>query len=67
MPADLAACKSISGDVAKLEAWAAIFEHPKELASRVAENMIFHYSEVMGDVKIAIADWKAADYENFGD
>lgn len=67
LPQDLHNCENIQGDLTKLEQWASIFAHPETLAERVAENMFEHFSEIMGDVNTAMADWNKADYFNFGD
>lgn len=67
LPTDLNNCANIQDDVQTLENWATIFSDPKELAERVATNLFEHYSEIMGDINTAMADWNNSDYYNFGD
>ena len=67
LPNDLTQCTSISDDLSKLGTWASIFLHPTILLPRVSYNLLWHYSEINGDIQSALTDWDNSDYFNFGE
>ena len=67
LPADLADCKDMQGDITRIEAWAKIFENPKELVKTVSENFLKNYKDIFADVSKISTDWTAKDYYDAGD
>ena len=67
LPADLAHCKEIEADVAKILKWAQKFTNPTELVVIVSKNLLLHWKSVEKDVKAISSDWTAASYYNAGD
>ena len=67
LPADLATCKNIEADIAKLTAWAAKFAKPVELVTILAKNLLAHWSKIVKDVKTIESDWDASSYYQCGD
>jgi hypothetical protein len=43
VPADLADCEGMDADLAKLEAWAAIFTNPAKLVSTLTKNLLANW------------------------
>ena len=60
-------CGGIPDDFQKLGQFFAIFGNPTLLMQRISYNLLWYYSEINADVKLALADWDAADYFGFGD
>ena len=43
-----------------------IFTKPKELMEKVAQNVIFHFSEIQTDITKGVDDFKAEKYYDSG-
>ena len=67
LPADLATCKGMEADLAKLAAWAAKFAKPIELVAILAKNLLLHWSKITTDIKSIEHDWDASAYYQCGD
>ena len=65
-PATLATCKGMDEDIAAIEAWGQIFKSKTELIATVTKHMIFHKSEILGDLSDVKVDWSAAEYYKSG-
>ena len=50
LPADLATCKDMQGDLDRIESWAAIFKDPKALAKVLMANVLPNISQIEQDV-----------------
>ena len=66
MPDAFSHCTNISDDLTKLKKWAAIFTHPADLASTIAKNLLFHFSEITKAVSAGVKDFKAQQYFDSG-
>ena len=62
----LTACESMGDDLKAVEQWATIFTHKTDLISTVTKHMIFHKSEIMGDINTIKTDWSGAEYYQAG-
>ena len=62
----LTACESMGDDLKAVEQWASIFTHKTDLISTVTKHMIFHKSEIMGDINTIKVDWSGAEYYQAG-
>ena len=67
LPQDLEDCKSISGDVEKIENWAKIFANPVALVSALTKNLLANWKKVSADVNTVESDWNAAKYYEAGE
>jgi hypothetical protein len=67
LPADLKDCKAISGDLERMEKWAAQFKHPWTVGEKILKNTVEHFTEVKNNVEKAVTDYKGAQYYNFGE
>ena len=67
LPADLGDCKGMETDIARIEAWAAIFSDPTKLVQTLLTNVVSHFSEIATDSTKIVSDFKAAAYYNSGD
>ena len=66
VPADLADCEGMSDDLAKLEAWAAIFTNPAKLVSTLTKNLLANWKQVSADISTTNSDWGNAKYYEAG-
>lgn len=53
-------------DIAAIEAWAQIFKSKTEIIATVTKHMIFHKSEILGDLNDVKVDWSATEYYKSG-
>ena len=60
-------CGGIPDDFKKFGQFFAIFGNPKLLSERISYNLLWHFSEINGDIKTALADWDKGLYFEFGD
>ena len=67
LPQDLDECKAIDDDVAKIEAWAAIFANPTKLVATLSKNLLANWKNVEADINTTTSDWNAAKYYNAGE
>ena len=67
LPNDLQTCQSIEDDLTKMGQWAEIFVHPVALMKRVSYNLLWHFSEINGDIQLALQDWDANKFYEFGE
>ena len=66
VPSDLADCEGMSDDLAKLEAWAAIFTNPAKLVSTLTKNLLANWKQVSADITTTNSDWGNAKYYEAG-
>jgi len=62
----LGACESMGDDLKAIESWATIFTSKTDLISTVTKHLIFHKSEIMGDINTIKVDWSGAEYYQAG-
>ena len=67
LPQDLGNCVSISDDLSKLGDQLKIFLQPTLLIKTVSYNLVWHYSEINGDIQTALTDYNSMDYFGFGE
>ena len=67
LPADLGDCQGMKDDVARIEAWAAIFSDPTKLVKTLLTNVIANIGGVTADASAIVSDFKAASYYKSGD
>ena len=67
LPADLGDCEGMKADVARIEAWAAIFSNPTKLVQTLLTNVVANFPKVSADATSIVSDFKAAKYYNSGD
>uniref|UniRef100_A0A7S3IUC5 Uncharacterized protein n=1 Tax=Strombidium inclinatum TaxID=197538 RepID=A0A7S3IUC5_9SPIT len=67
LPKDLKGCESMAGDLAKIEAWAKIFEHPVALVATLTKNTIKHWGNITMEVNQTEVDFKAKQYYECGE
>ena len=67
LPQDLEDCKSISGDVEKIENWAKIFANPVALVSALTKNLLANWKAVSADIGKTTSDYNAAKYYDAGE
>merc|ERR1719345_169819 len=67
LPTDLAACQGLDADMQKIKAWGAIFSEPTVLLPTLAENLLYNWSKVAGDVSSINTYFSGAKYENVGE
>ena len=61
MPTDMADCKSMSSDIARIEAWAQIFKQPKALVELMVKNVIANFNPIVTDIESTAADIGSGD------
>ena len=66
MPEAFSHCTNIGDDLTKLQKWAAIFTHPTELASTIAQNLLFHFSEISKAISAGLKDFADKKYFESG-
>ena len=66
LPSAFAGCTTMKSDLEKLKAWAKIFVHPIDLATKITKNLIFHFSSIKTDFKNGVAEFKAEHYYEAG-
>ena len=66
VPADLADCEGMDADLAKIEAWAAIFTNPAKLVSTLTKNLLANWKQVSADITTTNSDWGNAKYYSAG-
>ena len=62
----LTACEAMGDDLKAVEQWATIFTSKTDLISTVTKHMIFHKSEILGDISTIKTDWAGAEYFQAG-
>lgn len=67
VPQDFQDCKSMQGDLQRIEAWGKIFEDPVKLAQVVGQNVIAHFSNIMTDINKIPTDFTDAKYKDAGE
>ena len=67
LPRDLDDCKSIQGDIEKIENWAKIFTNPVALVMTLTKNLLANWKDVQADVSKVTTDWNNEDYYNAGE
>ena len=65
-PTTLSACEGMDEDIAAIESWAQIFKSKTELISTVTKHMIFHKSEITGDIAAVKSEWGLDEYFKSG-
>jgi hypothetical protein len=63
----IADCKAVTGDFKKLEAMAAIFASPESFEIHVGKDLVINGRSIFAEVTTAVADYKKADFEGFGE
>ena len=66
LPHLLGDCRNLSADIATLEAWAVVFEHPAALPDLVKTNVTHNLIKMTRDLKKAKSEWAAEEYYQFG-
>ena len=66
LPASVGKCEAIQDDLHKMGQWAVIFLEPTTFISTVSYNLVWHYSEIHGDIDEAIVDYDTQKYFDFG-
>lgn len=61
-PTDLADCEGMQADLARIEKWAQIFEHPQELVQTLVENTIKNLPAVKADVSKMVTNFKSGAF-----
>lgn len=51
LPADLAECKAVSGDIQIIKSWVQKFSHPVSDAAKILENVTLNFDEIEKNVK----------------
>ena len=67
LPGDLTDCSDMQSDIAKIEKWATIFEHPITLVETLTKNILKNWTKVLSDVMQTMSDWNSDAYYNAGD
>jgi hypothetical protein len=62
----LASCENMGDDIKEIEAWAAVFKQPGDLAKELAKNWLLHKKKVKSDIQHEETDWAAGSYFNAG-
>ena len=63
---DLAPCAAIETDLKKVEEWAAIFTHPRELGESTSFAYLMHKEAIMSNIASMSSGWGTGDYFNSG-
>jgi len=66
LPADVAQCKSCTGNIDAIKQWAQIFKHPLDLVKVMIPNVMANESQIFGDIKDISAQWSNAQFEQVG-
>merc|ERR1711998_312512 len=67
IPNDFQDCKSMQGDLQRIEKWGKIFENPTELAKVLAENVFAHLTAITSDIEKIPTDFSSQQYKNAGE
>eukprot|EP00356_Strombidium_inclinatum_P002405 CAMPEP_0170479686 /NCGR_PEP_ID=MMETSP0208-20121228/826_1 /TAXON_ID=197538 /ORGANISM="Strombidium inclinatum, Strain S3" /LENGTH=176 /DNA_ID=CAMNT_0010752127 /DNA_START=16 /DNA_END=546 /DNA_ORIENTATION=+ len=66
-PQDLGDCKSMQGDIKRIEHWANIFLHPIKLIETIVKNSVKHPKQLTHDLFKFTYDLGAQDFYTMGD
>ena len=67
LPDAVQTCEGMNDDIAAIEAWADIFNHPVQLVELINKRWIFHGTEVKAAIHQEQQDWHAGNFFNAGD
>ena len=62
LPDAVSGCQGLDGDMAEIEAWAAIFKDPVQLGKTVSKHWLFHGPAIKKDLAQQKSDWAAQNY-----
>merc|ERR1711998_460501 len=59
-------CKSMQGDLTRIEKWGEIFKDPKKLMTTLTENVLKNWSKIQADITKIPTDFTKSNYKGAG-